>query len=250
MFGRKINRASHFPPYGHWNVVHDSDPNDMGMNGRYYMRQQPMQNYQGSAQQGNPYYLPYEMGYQQHLPGQNSNYGSQPNYSPNPYPNHGPQPNYSPNPYPNHGPQPNYGSNPYLNYGPQPNYGSNPYPNHGSQPNFNPHSFQVTGNESDYYKTEAVQNQSIFQNPLESEDFNGTNQKQQPMQPPYPYMNPYPKQSFIPKQPSGVQSIMNSFKAQDGSIDLNKMVDTAGQMMNAVNQVSSMVKGIGGIFKA
>jgi len=63
-------------------------------------------------------------------------------------------------------------------------------------------------------------------------------------------MNPYPKQSFIPKQPSGVQSIMNSFKAQDGSLDLNKMVDTAGQMMSAVTQVSSMVKGIGGIFKA
>ncbi|MFL6518387.1 MAG: YppG family protein, partial [Bacillus sp. (in: firmicutes)] len=66
----------------------------------------------------------------------------------------------------------------------------------------------------------------------------------------YPVMNPYPKQSAIPKQPGGVQSIMNSFKSQDGPVDLNKMVNTAGQMMNAVSQVSSLVKGFGGIFKA
>jgi len=42
---------------------------------------------------------------------------------------------------------------------------------------------------------------------------------------------------------------MNSFKTQDGTFDVNKMVDTAGQMMNAVTQVSSMVKGLGGMFK-
>ncbi|AEH53575.1 conserved hypothetical protein [Heyndrickxia coagulans 2-6] len=41
---------------------------------------------------------------------------------------------------------------------------------------------------------------------------------------------------------------MNSFKSQDGSIDFNKMVNTAGQMINAINQVSSMVKGLGGLF--
>jgi hypothetical protein len=62
-------------------------------------------------------------------------------------------------------------------------------------------------------------------------------------------MNPYPKQSFIPKQPSGVQSIMNSFKTQDGTFDFNKVMDTAGNMINAVSQVSSMVKGLGGIIK-
>jgi hypothetical protein len=43
---------------------------------------------------------------------------------------------------------------------------------------------------------------------------------------------------------------MNSFKSQDGTVDVNKMVNTAGQMVNAVTQVSSIVKGIGGIFKA
>jgi len=62
-------------------------------------------------------------------------------------------------------------------------------------------------------------------------------------------MNPYPKHNIIPKQNGGMQSLMNSFKSQDGSIDFNKMMNTAGQMMNAVTQVSSLVKGLGGIFK-
>jgi hypothetical protein len=63
-------------------------------------------------------------------------------------------------------------------------------------------------------------------------------------------MNPYPKQNAIPKNPGGMQSFMNSFKSQDGSVDFNKMMNTAGQMMNAVSQVSSLVKGFGGIFKS
>nr|WP_267930420.1 YppG family protein [Cytobacillus spongiae] len=92
--------------------------------------------------------------------------------------------------------------------------------------------------------------QSVFHNPLQPVE---EKKKGQPSIP-YgnggnAYMNPYPKQSMMQKQ-SGMQSIMNSFKGQDGSLDFNKMVDTAGQMMNAVNQVSSMVKGIGGFFKA
>jgi hypothetical protein len=66
----------------------------------------------------------------------------------------------------------------------------------------------------------------------------------------YPMMNPYPKNNLLAKQPNGMQSFMNSFKSQDGSIDFNKMINTAGQMMNAVNQVSSLVKGVGGMFKA
>ncbi|MBT2690057.1 hypothetical protein J7I93_17960 [Bacillus sp. ISL-47] len=123
------------------------------------------------------------------------------------------------------------------------------YPMQDAQPNYGPNPYPSQGYGSNYYPAPASQNTSIFQNPLESEEYYGTNSKQQQPVSPYPYMNPYPKQSFIPKQPSGVQTIMNSFKAQDGSLDLNKMVDTAGQMMNAVTQVSSMVKGLGGIFK-
>lgn len=206
MFGRKINRASHFQPYGHWNQFSSSDPFYLGMNGQHYMRQQPIHDYQGSSGQWNPYYAPYGVTFQQPYPGQYPMKDAQPNFVPNPYLMQDAQSSYSPNPYP------------------------------------------LQGYESHYYPAQASQNPSIFQNPLESEDY-GTNSKQQQPVPPYPYMNPYPKQSFIPKQPSGVQTIMNSFKAQDGSLDLNKMVDTAGQMMNAVTQVSSMVKGLGGIFK-
>ncbi|MGE7764793.1 YppG family protein [Peribacillus sp. NPDC096540] len=63
--------------------------------------------------------------------------------------------------------------------------------------------------------------------------------------------NPYPKQQFMQKQqPSGIKSVMNQFKTQDGSMDITKMMNTAGQMMNTVSQVSSMVKGVGGFFKA
>ncbi|CAH0186387.1 hypothetical protein SRABI96_01562 [Peribacillus sp. Bi96] len=62
--------------------------------------------------------------------------------------------------------------------------------------------------------------------------------------------NPYPKQQFMQKpQPSGIKSVMNQFKTQDGSMDITKMMNTAGQMMNTVSQVSSMVKGVGGFFK-
>jgi len=91
--------------------------------------------------------------------------------------------------------------------------------------------------------------QLLFENPLQTQNempYSSYYQSDLP----YPNMNPYPQQNFLPKQPGGFQSVMNSFKNQDGNLDLNKMVDTAGQMMNAVTQVSSMVKGLGGILKA
>jgi hypothetical protein len=84
--------------------------------------------------------------------------------------------------------------------------------------------------------------QSPFANPLQSKKANIQMANQ--------YPNPYPKQAFMQKtQPSGFQSIMNQFKTQDGTIDVNKMMNTAGQMMGTVNQVQSMFKGIGGFFK-
>jgi hypothetical protein len=61
--------------------------------------------------------------------------------------------------------------------------------------------------------------------------------------------NPYPKMNTVPRPNGGLGTIMNSFKGQDGNIDINKMMNTAGQMMNAVSQVSAMVKGLGGMFK-
>ncbi len=90
--------------------------------------------------------------------------------------------------------------------------------------------------------------QFLFQNPLQPQDEMVHQKPYMPMNG-YPMMNPYPKQNAMPKQPGGMQSLVNSFKSQDGSVDFNKMVNTAGQMMNAVNQVSSLVKGFGGMFK-
>ncbi|KAF0818761.1 YppG family protein [Cytobacillus sp. FSL R5-0377] len=189
MFGRVMNKTSHVQPYGHLNPNVYVHPFYMGTNDQYYMRQQPVQNYNHAAGQYNSYYSPFNMEYQ----------------------------------------------HPQQLAGMQQSYPHQAYP----QQHFDPA----------YYSHTGSKNAGIFQNPLESEDYYG-HQPSKPAAPQMPYMNPYPKQSFIQKQPSGVQSIMNSFKAQDGSLDINKMVDTAGQMMSAVTQVSSMVKGIGGIFKS
>jgi hypothetical protein len=43
---------------------------------------------------------------------------------------------------------------------------------------------------------------------------------------------------------------MNSFKNKDGNLDLNKMFDTAGQVMNTMNQMGSLFKGMTQMFKA
>jgi YppG-like protein len=91
--------------------------------------------------------------------------------------------------------------------------------------------------------------QFLFQNPLQPKEEIASSQYN-PQMNGYPVMNPYPKPNGMLKQPGGIQSLMNSFKSQDGTVDVNKMVNTAGQVVNAVTQVSSLVKGLGGIFKA
>ncbi len=96
------------------------------------------------------------------------------------------------------------------------------------------------------YNGNSQPSYQLFENPLQQqEELYGNNPYvQQPGM-----FNPYPQQTFIPKQAKGFQTVMNSFKNQEGTLDVNKMLDTAGQMMNAVTQVSSMVKGLGGFFK-
>lgn len=106
---------------------------------------------------------------------------------------------------------------------------------------------QQTHNTSGQYPPKDAQ--FLFQNPLQPKEEMWPNQYSQQMNG-YPVMNPYPKPNGMLKQPGGIQSLMNSFKSQDGTVDVNKMVNTAGQMVNAVTQVSSLVKGLGGIFKA
>ena len=119
----------------------------------------------------------------------------------------------------------------------QQEYPANPYMQ--SNPQWNQQQ-QMTSSKNNYSKM-------LFQNPLqpEGDPIYGYYSQQANFQ----NYNPYPQQAFLPKQPSGLQSIMNSFKSQDGNLDINKMVDTAGQMVNAVTQVSSLVKGFGGMFK-
>lgn len=91
--------------------------------------------------------------------------------------------------------------------------------------------------------------QFLFQNPLQPQEVQIPNQYSQQQMNGYPIMNPYPKQNGMLKQPGGLQTFINSFKSQDGTVDVNKMVNTAGQMVNAVSQVQSLVKGLGGVFK-
>ncbi|WP_185805387.1 YppG family protein [Bacillus canaveralius] len=141
--------------------------------------------------------------------------------------------------------------NPYLQYsGPQippmnaSGNGYTPYHAPYSQ------SFYQGNGGTTYVPHQPSFSQMVFQNPLHPiEEMYTANTNYVQQQNPYPGVNPYPKNMFMAKQSSGMKSILNSFKGQDGSLDINKMVNTAGQMMNAVSQVSSMIKGIGGTLK-
>ncbi|MCR2820203.1 YppG family protein [Lederbergia panacisoli] len=95
-----------------------------------------------------------------------------------------------------------------------------------------------------FHQGSEKQANHLFQNPLQPEDgyfYEKYNNQQS-------FPNAYPKPPQLPKVPNG-NSVLNSFKTQTGSLDLNKMVNTAGQVVNAINQVSNMAKGLGGIFK-
>ena len=94
----------------------------------------------------------------------------------------------------------------------------------------------------------------IYQQPQTSaQPFNPFDNPLQPQvkrPPQQQFANPYPKQQFMQKaQPSGFQSVLNQFKTQDGSVDVTKMMNTAGQMVNTFSQMTSVVKGVGGLFK-
>lgn len=143
-----------------------------------------------------------------------------------------------------YGPQP-LNWDPYLNVAPSQN---NPSFSYFAQPAQSVQGFQQMPMYQQHSNPSYAQ--SVFQNPLMQPKNHSTQKQQMNASNGQPYMNPYPKASFLTKPPSGMKSVLNSFKSQDGSIDINKMVDTAGQMVNAVSQVSSVVKGFGGMFKA
>ncbi|WP_243290018.1 YppG family protein [Bacillus sp. FJAT-47783] len=65
-----------------------------------------------------------------------------------------------------------------------------------------------------------------------------------------PYPTPYPKPvPFATPQQTSVKSVVNSFKKTDGNFDINKMMDTAGQVMGTMNQLNSLFKGVSQLFK-
>ncbi|GGE56665.1 hypothetical protein GCM10007140_03730 [Priestia taiwanensis] len=61
---------------------------------------------------------------------------------------------------------------------------------------------------------------------------------------------PYPVQPNQngKKEPSQFQNMLAQFKASDGNYDINKMMNTAGTVMNTMNQLSGMVKQVGAFF--
>jgi hypothetical protein len=63
----------------------------------------------------------------------------------------------------------------------------------------------------------------------------------------YP-QNLYPKSSTQKSKTNSSSGFLTHFKSSDGSLDINKMMNTAGTMVNTVNQISSMVKSFGAFF--
>lgn len=68
----------------------------------------------------------------------------------------------------------------------------------------------------------------------------------------YPqYPTPYPISPLnkFQQQKAGVPSVLAQYKNEDGTYNINKMMDTAGQMVGTVNQITSIVKGLSKTFK-
>ena len=103
-----------------------------------------------------------------------------------------------------------------------------------------PFSYQQNGYQQPYQS---------YQQPYGSNSYNGNVENNYLNHHSYP--TPYPKPIPYFKQPqsSGFQNVISQFKKSDGQLDFNKMMDTAGQMMNAVNQMGGLFKGVTSMFK-
>lgn len=65
----------------------------------------------------------------------------------------------------------------------------------------------------------------------------------------YGPFSPYPQnKKNQQKQTSQFNNFMSQFKNNDGGMDINKMMNTAGTMMNAFNQLGGLAKQVGGFF--
>lgn len=96
---------------------------------------------------------------------------------------------------------------------------------------------------------EQISVEAVYQNPLQPAAGQGGHGEMNFPAQTFPYPRPHPGWMHLMKPPSGFQTLLNSFKTQDGTLDIKKMIDTAGQMAYAVNQFQSLVKGLGSIFK-
>ncbi|WP_246942093.1 YppG family protein [Bacillus pinisoli] len=122
--------------------------------------------------------------------------------------------------------------NPFM-----PNQSMHPYYNYQQNQFVNPQQmYPYQGGQANYV--------SYGNNPNQNLNFMNA-QNQIPFQMPYPNQQTKPQQA----QSTGFQSILNQFKTKEGGYDVNKMMDTAGQMMNTMSQLNGMFKQVGSIFK-
>ena len=88
--------------------------------------------------------------------------------------------------------------------------------------------------------------------PMNEEQWQQYHQNPRPPLNPSP-SNPYPSISKVTKETKSVpnhpiSNFLTHFKSVDGSYDFPKIMNTAGSMVNSMNQISSIVKSIGGFF--
>ncbi len=98
-------------------------------------------------------------------------------------------------------------------------------------------------NQMDFYQPFQIslmqQQQPMFYPPQQQNSFVGPYT-------PYPMTN---KQNYKKQQTQGqFSNIISQFKTSDGNYDINKVMNTAGQMMNAMNQITGIAKQVGGFF--
>lgn len=53
----------------------------------------------------------------------------------------------------------------------------------------------------------------------------------------------------VPGRPQGGNLLIQAFKTEDGTIDIQKMLNTAGQLLGTLQQTGSLLKGLSHLFK-
>jgi hypothetical protein len=134
-----------------------------------------------------------------------------------------------------------------------------------SQNGFNPQTIQGQSMSTNQ-QTGMFEGQQMFQNQQFPQQMQQFPYQQQPFPfQPNPQMGPFVEPMMqgpykpYPTNPKGVSgnntqqnqfaSIINQFKNNNGTYDVSKMMNTAGQFMNTMNQVGGLFKQVGFFFK-